>query len=99
MLSTRDDVLVPVALRDGAGLLGGRPLPVDGAAMRTTSPTLWVNPLPGAPRSWVGANIVRQAPAGASKSWASAPHPVTQPYQRWLGDGPSSRYDIFIRLR
>src|SRR6266516_4468823 len=26
-------------------------------------------------------------------------HPVTQPYQRWLGTTPSSRYAILIRLR
>src|SRR6266542_6476214 len=26
-------------------------------------------------------------------------HPVTQPYQRWLGATPSSRYAILIRLR
>jgi hypothetical protein len=26
-------------------------------------------------------------------------HPATQPYQRWLGNGPSSRYAILTRLR
>ena len=26
-------------------------------------------------------------------------HAVTQPYQRWLGEGPSSRYAIFMRVR
>src|SRR5437660_11475361 len=33
-------------------------VPSSGAPMLTTSPVLWVNPLPGAPRSSTGANMV-----------------------------------------
>jgi hypothetical protein len=32
-------------------------------------------------------------------SGAPSRYPTTQPYQRWLGRRPSSRYAIFIRLR
>src|SRR5204862_2332619 len=42
-------------------------VPISGAAMLTTSPTLCVNPLPGAPRSSRGVNIVptnRTTPSG-----------------------------------
>ena len=38
-------------------------------------------------------------PAPAAAVSGAGAQPATQPYQRWLGAPPSSRYDIFTRLR
>ena len=49
-------------------------------------------------RSWVNARVSGTDVANPS-SFPPRDQPVTQPYQRWLGLAPSSRYAIFIRLR
>jgi hypothetical protein len=41
---------------------------------------------------------VRMSPGSLSPPLVVG-YPVTQPYQRWLGVAPSSRYAIFMRVR
>ena len=44
-------------------------MPSSGAEIFTTSPTLWVKPLPGAPRSSSGVNIVPMKSITPSGYW------------------------------
>ena len=55
-LTDHDETSGLAEAREAAEALGMRFIP--GVEISTISPTWWVNPMPGCPRSSVGANIV-----------------------------------------
>jgi CubicO group peptidase (beta-lactamase class C family) len=64
---------------------------------RVTTPDALARARQTAPRN--ARDRTHRAFTGGRRDRAPDDHPVTQPYQRWLGAAPSSRYAIFMRLR